>query len=236
MSVLLNPAPNRPITSGFGPRTHPITGAQSTHYGLDFGGSFPVQAAEDGVVEKVGYSRTGYGHYVIIRHTSTLKTLYAHGAHRTHYVEGQFIKAGAIIFQSGTTGLSTGNHLHFEVRVRKNLIWHRVDPMPYITDAPKKRRKGGRVVALYHKKVGSKTTFALAGDSPGTSANWLETQDQSLANGWAAQVGNSVELSPATFESFKTRYLQPLAVAAGASASAQPAKKTYVGTLELKEQ
>lgn len=234
MSVLLSPAPNRPITSGFGPRVHPVTGKQSVHYGLDFGGSFPVQAAGDGVVEKVSYSRTGYGHYVIIRHSNALKTLYAHGAHKTHYVEGQFIKAGAIIFQSGTTGLSTGNHLHFEVRVRKNLIWHRVDPLPYITDAPKKRRKGGRTVTLYYTKKDGKNFFALAGEGPGTSANWLETADQSFANQLAAQHGPAAYLTPSSFEAWKKRYLEPVQSVGGISL--EPTKKVFTGTLELKEQ
>lgn len=68
---------------------------------------------------------------------------------------------------------------------------------------------------LYYK-AGTPTLYALAGDSPGTPANWLETTDQALANGWSAQIGApSTLLSPGTFDSYKAAYLAPLATSGG---------------------
>lgn len=136
--ALLNPAPGRPITSPYGRRKHPITGILGTmHHGMDFGGSFPVLVAEDGVVVANSYSATGLGYYVIIEHSSTLRTAYGHGAHRSPLAVGQRVSRGQVVYQSGTTGMSTGNHLHFEVRVRNAAGgWDRVDPAPFLVEAP----------------------------------------------------------------------------------------------------
>jgi len=103
------------------------------HNGDDYGGSFPVLVAADGVVVRVGASlskRSGFGYYVIIEHRALgLRTLYAHGAHRSKLIRGRAVKRGAGVFQSGTTGASTGNHLHFEVHERDQFgRWRPVDP------------------------------------------------------------------------------------------------------------
>lgn len=106
------------------------------HHGIDFGGSFDVLAAGDGIVHHVGFSAKGGGHVVIIKHASDLYTVYYHGAHATKFKVGDRIKAGEIVYRSGTTGASTGNHLHFECR--KSAKWgDSVDPNLYIGDDAK---------------------------------------------------------------------------------------------------
>jgi len=107
------------------------------HNGDDYGGSFPVLVAADGVVVRVGASlskRSGFGYFVIIEHRALgLRTLYAHGAHRSKLIRGRAVKRGATVFQSGTTGASTGNHLHFEVHERDQFgRWRPVNPAPIL--------------------------------------------------------------------------------------------------------
>lgn len=135
---LQHPAPKRPVTSPYGPRRHPITGEVGRmHRGIDYGGTFNVLAAGDGVVHKVSYNgnpRTGGGHVVIIKHGTRFFTVYYHGAHRTHLNKGDRVKAGDFIYRSGATGGATGPHLHFEVRTGVNGQWGTdVDPNIYLT-------------------------------------------------------------------------------------------------------
>lgn len=117
--------------SPYGWRIHPITGKRKFHQGVDVAGSFPVHAPADGIIEHVGFSASGGGNVVIIKHASDLYTVYYHGAHKTEWVKGQRISKGDFIYQSGTTGASTGNHLHFEVR-RSRKWGDTVDPEPYL--------------------------------------------------------------------------------------------------------
>jgi murein DD-endopeptidase MepM/ murein hydrolase activator NlpD len=140
---LANPAPERPITSPYGPRRHPITGQLGRmHHGVDFGGKFPVRAAADGIIHKVGYNAAGAGHYVLIKHATNLYTAYYHGAHKTSYKVGDRIRQGDVVYMSGTTGSSTGNHLHFEVRLSPR-EHHTADPMAYINrEQPVDKRPG----------------------------------------------------------------------------------------------
>lgn len=77
-------------------------------------------------------------------------------------------------------------------------------------------RKKKSMATMYEKQGSKPTLYALAGDSPGTSANWLETSDGAFANKLAETHGNAKLLSPATWESWKTRYLEPLKIAGGA--------------------
>ena len=118
--------------SPFGWRIHPITKTKKFHNGVDVAGSFPVTAAADGVVVKVGYSASGGGNTVLIDH-GEIVTVYYHGAHKTQLRVGQRVKAGDFIYQSGTTGSSTGNHLHFEVRRRGGRWGDVLDPELYLS-------------------------------------------------------------------------------------------------------
>lgn len=101
--------------SPYGYRIHPITKRRKFHQGVDVAGVFPVTAAADGRVIKIGWSPTGGGHTVLISH-GEIVTVYYHGAHKTALKVGQDVKAGDFIYTSGSTGASTGPHLHFEVR------------------------------------------------------------------------------------------------------------------------
>ena len=132
---IYNPAPGRKVTSDYGPRTHPITGQRGKmHHGIDYGGSFNVLAAQDGIVTHIGWSPKGGGHVVIIKHASNFWTVYYHGAHRTPLKKGSRVKAGDFIYRSGTTGSSTGNHLHFEVRTPTRIWGQTKDPNAYMVD------------------------------------------------------------------------------------------------------
>lgn len=105
-----------PITSEFGWRTHPITGDQRFHSGLDIGGDYgiPVHAAQAGTVTYAGWI-SGYGNTVIIDHGGGVTTLYGHNQSLA-VGEGQSVAQGEVISYCGSTGNSTGPHCHFEVR------------------------------------------------------------------------------------------------------------------------
>lgn len=128
MSVkLVCPAPGQKITSPYGPRIHPISKqVGKMHRGIDYGGTFNVLAAGDGIVTKVSYNgnkQTGGGHVVIIKHADDLFTVYYHGRERTKLNVGDRVKAGDFIYVSGSTGASTGPHLHFETRTGRGGAW-----------------------------------------------------------------------------------------------------------------
>ena len=107
------------VSSEFGPRKrHPVTGRKNVmHYGIDFAvyTGTPVKAAADGVVTLSG-RKGGYGLIVIIDHLNGVETRYAHNS-RLKAKEGDSVKKGDIVAYSGSTGVSTGPHLHYEVRV-----------------------------------------------------------------------------------------------------------------------
>lgn len=107
---------NGPIVSGFGYRVHPIFKRVKFHYGVDISApsGTPIRAAADGVVVFAGWRRA-YGNTVIIDHGNGLATLYAHCS-RVLVSKGKVVKQGQVIALVGSTGLSTGPHLHFEVR------------------------------------------------------------------------------------------------------------------------
>ncbi len=124
----LLPPVHGPITSGFGWRVHPIYGSRRFHTGIDFGVPIgtPVRAAERGTVLYAGWYG-GYGYTVIINHGGGITTLYAHNSRITVGV-GQEIQRGQVVAASGSTGLSTGPHVHFEVRVNGQPV----DPRRYL--------------------------------------------------------------------------------------------------------
>ncbi|NET35987.1 MAG: peptidoglycan DD-metalloendopeptidase family protein [Cyanothece sp. SIO1E1] len=104
------------VTSRFGSRVHPILGYKRFHSGVDFGASHgtTIRAADSGTVIFAGWYG-GYGRAVIVNHGGGLTTLYAH-ASKLYVTEGQGVEQGQAIAAVGSTGLSTGPHLHFEVR------------------------------------------------------------------------------------------------------------------------
>ena len=124
------------ITSPFGSRLHPIQGIVKNHAGIDIGGNTgdPIYAAADGVI--IYYSwMGGYGNTVMVEHGTTVDgtkvvTLYGHGsAHLPELSVGSYVSQGQEIMKMGSTGNSTGPHVHFEVR--ENGI--AVDPKKYLS-------------------------------------------------------------------------------------------------------
>ena len=117
------------VTSEFGNRIDPFTGQRRGHTGMDLAAptGTPIRAALPGTVTTAAHDQGGYGYYVMIDHGSGLSTLYGHNSQLLAQV-GQTVEAGDIIALSGSTGRSTGPHLHFEVRVNGE----RTDPRYYL--------------------------------------------------------------------------------------------------------
>jgi murein DD-endopeptidase MepM/ murein hydrolase activator NlpD len=113
----LRPVIGYPISSGFGMRFHPILGYARMHTGIDFAAPLgtPIRAVADGRVLWATW-RGGYGRCIILLHNGGVATLYGHCSEIFVY-PGQTVKAGQPIGATGNTGLSTGPHLHFEIRV-----------------------------------------------------------------------------------------------------------------------
>lgn len=117
-----------PIGSGFGPRYHPILHVNRPHRGLDFRApsGTPIRAADRGVVIWSGWFGA-FGKLVIVDHGGDLTTLYAH-ASRLVVSKGDVVARGQLVAYSGSTGLSTGPHLHFEIRRNGTPV----DPLGYL--------------------------------------------------------------------------------------------------------
>jgi len=116
------------VTSGFGPRVHPIYGVVKMHTGVDMHAPMgqPISAFASGRVIFAGV-KGGYGNAVMIDHGGGMVTLYAHQSKIAVRV-GQRVKGGQVIGYVGSTGLSTGPHLHFEIRINGQPV----DPVPYL--------------------------------------------------------------------------------------------------------
>ena len=132
------------LSSYYGSRTDPFTGKPGNHTGIDVPAArgTPIYAAKSGVVTTSVLGSGGswaYGNHVVVSHSDGTSTLYAHMNSRA-VSKGQTVKQGDIVGYVGTTGRSTGNHLHYEVRVNGS----RTDPLNYYKDkALYYRGKGG---------------------------------------------------------------------------------------------
>lgn len=120
------------ITSGYGKRKDPITGEIKFHSGIDFAApeGTPIYASDNGTVIYAKFGTApygGYGNIVIIQHSNSLVTMYAHCTELL-VQKGQTVSKGQVIAKVGSTGRSTGNHCHYEIRVNNK----DVDPMPYL--------------------------------------------------------------------------------------------------------
>jgi murein DD-endopeptidase MepM/ murein hydrolase activator NlpD len=115
--LLRTPLDTVRITSSFGMREHPILGYTRMHAGIDFGAptGTPVYAAGDGVVERAGWAG-GYGRWLQIKHANGLETGYGHLS-RWAVKQGQHVHQGQVVAYVGSTGMSSGPHLHFELLV-----------------------------------------------------------------------------------------------------------------------
>lgn len=120
------------ITSGYGKRDQPTAGASTNHKALDVGIRYqPLYAPADGYVVTAG-SVSGYGNFIMIKHSNTLYTCYGHLS-SFEVRAGQEVKRGQRIAISGNTGITTGPHLHFEVRTNGTSS-SKVNPLNYISD------------------------------------------------------------------------------------------------------
>lgn len=110
------------ISSDYGYRTHPISGVQQLHNGIDYALSSdtPILAAYNGQVAGTGFSSV-MGNYIVIYHGDGLYSIYMH-ASTVHVSSEQIIRTGDIIGTVGSTGLSTGNHLHFSIRINGSFV------------------------------------------------------------------------------------------------------------------
>jgi len=118
------------VSSSYGWRTHPVKGTKQFHRGIDYRGEkgAPVIVTADGVVEYAGYhKKSGFGNYIIVSHANGFKTHYGHLS-RLDVKTGEFVKQGQVIAGIGSTGLSSGNHLHYEV----SFVQRKLDPGPFV--------------------------------------------------------------------------------------------------------
>ncbi len=126
--LLRNPLPNGRMTSGFGMRRHPLLGYSRMHTGTDWAAprGTPIIAAGNGIVEKAGWDSGGYGNQTLIRHANGYVSSYNHQSAIAPGVrEGAKVTQGQVIGYVGTSGESTGAHLHYELIVNGT----KVDPM-----------------------------------------------------------------------------------------------------------
>lgn len=135
--LMLEATPNgRPVqnfvgvSSSYGWRVHPVSGDRRFHSGIDYRGErgAPVIATADGVIEYAGYHKaSGFGNYVIVTHSNGFKTHYGHLS-RLDVKIGDFVRKGQVIAGIGSTGVSSGNHLHYEI----SFVQRKLDPGPFV--------------------------------------------------------------------------------------------------------
>jgi len=122
--LMKTPVDGARISSGFGMRFHPVLGYTRMHKGIDFAVPVgtPVMAAGGGTIEQEGWVN-GYGNFMVVNHGNTYATGYGHlsrfapGIHK-----GSHVRQGQVIAYSGNTGLTTGPHLHYEIRINKQQV------------------------------------------------------------------------------------------------------------------
>jgi murein DD-endopeptidase MepM/ murein hydrolase activator NlpD len=125
--LVRKPVSDGNITSSFGGRNHPLLGYSKMHTGVDWGASMgtPIFAAGNGIIDKVGWEG-GYGKYIRIRHANGYESAYGHmSAFARGMEQGKKVRQGQVIGYVGSTGLSTGAHLHYEILINGRFV----DPM-----------------------------------------------------------------------------------------------------------
>jgi murein DD-endopeptidase MepM/ murein hydrolase activator NlpD len=125
----VQPLASYALTSDYGMRTHPVLGGRRNHKGIDLAApsGTPVYATADGVVARAERF-SSYGNYIQIEHGGQIETRYAHLSGYT-VAAGEQVRKGQLIGYVGSTGRSTGPHLHYEVRIAGDAV----DPRPYMT-------------------------------------------------------------------------------------------------------
>ncbi len=124
-----SPVGEKRISSGYGYRTHPQTGKRKLHRGLDYAvdiGS-PIYASADGVIEVVRPSNKGSGNFIRVQHAYGFSSSYSH-LNKFAVKAGEVVQKGQLIGYSGNSGLSTGPHLHYEIR----FVGRPLNPRPFV--------------------------------------------------------------------------------------------------------
>lgn len=122
------------LTSPFGYRMHPVLRVYKFHSGIDIAApkNTPIKCASDGII--IAFGKHGkYGNRIEVQHENNIRTLYAHlNGFAKELKIGKKVSKGEVIGYVGTTGLSTGNHLHYEVRVKINGVYKKTDPLKFV--------------------------------------------------------------------------------------------------------
>jgi len=123
------PVKTAAFTSGYGVRSDPFRGGHAMHAGIDLAGPYgtPIYATADGTVERAGWNNGGYGNLIELDHGRGIETRYGHLSKILIHA-GQQVKRGQLIGYMGSTGRSTGNHLHYEVRIDGKPV----NPIPFM--------------------------------------------------------------------------------------------------------
>lgn len=167
--LLRTPVESAKLTSGFGMRRHPIMGFSRMHKGVDFAAptGSPIYAAGAGIVEDAG-RKSGYGNYIRIRHHGKLSTAYAHmSGFGRGIARGTRVNQGDIIGYVGSTGASTGPHLHYEILVENEQV------NPLSVDIPTNSALEGRQLTAFQEwrgKIHSQFEQIIASGSAGRVA------------------------------------------------------------------
>jgi murein DD-endopeptidase MepM/ murein hydrolase activator NlpD len=137
------------LTSGFGVRFHPLLNTRKMHTGVDWACSTgtPIIAAGNGTIEEVGH-KGYYGNYIRIRHANGYQTAYGHMSRFAKVQVGMKVRQGQVIGYVGSTGLSSGPHVHFEVLVNNRFV----DPMSI--QVPRERKLDGKDLVEFQKERG----------------------------------------------------------------------------------
>jgi len=147
------------FTSGYGVRSDPFRGRAAMHAGIDLAGPLgtPIYATAEGIVNRAEYNNGGYGNLVEINHGQGIQTRYGHLS-RFATTAGQRVRRGQLIGYMGSTGRSTGSHLHYEVRIDGRAV----NPVPFIQQASS--------MARLQSQNGLGTPAAIGGPTGGPAA------------------------------------------------------------------
>ena len=152
------PVKTAAFTSGYGVRSDPFQGRSAMHAGIDLAGTIgtPIYATADGVVTNAAFNSGGYGNLIKVDHGRGIETRYGHLAQML-VRDGQQVKRGQLIGRMGSTGRSTGNHLHYEVRIDGRAV----NPIPFM--------KSTDYLVAMQRSAGSHSmdTIALGGPNGG---------------------------------------------------------------------
>ena len=166
-TLMRTPVNGARLSSGYGKRKHPILGYSKMHRGLDFAAptGTPIMAAGSGIVESSGWNGS-YGKYIRIRHNSTYKTAYAHMSKiKRGITPGQRVNQGEIIGYIGSTGRSTGPHLHYEILVNGRKVNPLTVRLPAGKSIPEIERKPFELsVAAIEEELMSRGISRLAAE------------------------------------------------------------------------